>query len=150
MGDLFFILIYWIGYTIHYDLRYLLQIYHSLKNIGDAIPVEYIAIVMSAPFHTAIGKVHHRNFSHLIKDHVLATIGISNCQIGKVCFLGFRQDIQFIAVYYHSKGSDGSAAGGGSSELSEWQRSVCNAGVRTKAHTGNRNRMYGFCIGAVY
>ena len=38
------------------------------------------------------------------------------------------------------RGSDGSAAGGGYSDLSEWQRSVCNAGVYAKAHTGHRNR----------
>ena len=37
-------------------------------------------------------------------------------------------------------GSDQTAAGGGEREGSEWPRSVCNTGVRAKAHTGNRNR----------
>ena len=36
-------------------------------------------------------------------------------------------------------GSDATAAGGGSRELSEWQRSVGNAGVRAKESTGHRN-----------
>ena len=37
-------------------------------------------------------------------------------------------------------GSDGSAARGGRSDLSEWQRSVSDAGVRAKENTGHRNR----------
>ena len=37
-------------------------------------------------------------------------------------------------------GSDGSAAGGGRSDLSEWLRSVSDAGVRAKESTGHRNR----------
>ena len=38
------------------------------------------------------------------------------------------------------EGSEGSAAGGGSSDLSEWPRSVSDAGVRAKESTGYRNR----------
>ena len=38
------------------------------------------------------------------------------------------------------RGSDGSAAGGGYSDLSEWPRSVGDEGVRTKETTGHRNR----------
>ena len=37
-------------------------------------------------------------------------------------------------------GSDGSAACGGFSDLSDWQRSVNDAGVHAKESTGNRNR----------
>ena len=37
-------------------------------------------------------------------------------------------------------GSDGSAAGGGCSDLNEWQRSVGNEAAGGKAHTGHRNR----------
>ena len=40
-------------------------------------------------------------------------------------------------------GSDGSAACGGNSDLSEWPRSACNAGVRAKAHAGHRNGIWG-------
>ena len=38
------------------------------------------------------------------------------------------------------RGSDGSAAGGGKSDLSEWPRSVCNEVVHDETHTGHRNR----------
>ena len=38
------------------------------------------------------------------------------------------------------EGSEGSAAGGGRSDLSEWQRSVSDAGVCAKESTGHRNR----------
>ena len=37
-------------------------------------------------------------------------------------------------------GSDGSAASGRGSDLSEWLRSVSDAGVRAKESTGHRNR----------
>jgi len=37
-------------------------------------------------------------------------------------------------------GSDGSAARGGASDLSEWQRSVGDDGVRAEERTGHRNR----------
>lgn len=37
-------------------------------------------------------------------------------------------------------GSDRSAASGGCSDLSEWQRSTSNEGVRAKAIVGHRNR----------
>jgi hypothetical protein len=37
-------------------------------------------------------------------------------------------------------GSDGSAASGRGSDLSEWLRSVSDAGVRAKENTGHRNR----------
>ena len=37
-------------------------------------------------------------------------------------------------------GSEGSAARGRRSELSEWPGSACNAGVRGKAHAGHPNR----------
>ena len=36
-------------------------------------------------------------------------------------------------------GSDGSAAGGGKSDLSEWPRSAGDAGVRAKETAGHRN-----------
>ena len=38
------------------------------------------------------------------------------------------------------RGSDASAAGGRYSELSEWQRSVSDAGIPAKERTGHRNR----------
>ena len=41
-------------------------------------------------------------------------------------------------------GSDGSAAGGRESDLSEWQRSTSNEGVRAKAIVGHRNRIQAF------
>ena len=46
-------------------------------------------------------------------------------------------------------GSEGSAAGGRYSDLSEWQRSVCNAAVRGKAHTGHRNRKRPYRLAAI-
>ena len=38
------------------------------------------------------------------------------------------------------RGSEGSAAGGGESDLSEWQRSVSDAADSGKEITGYRNR----------
>ena len=40
-------------------------------------------------------------------------------------------------------GSEGSAAGGGRSDLSEWPRSTIDAGVRAKEKVGHCNGMKG-------
>ena len=37
-------------------------------------------------------------------------------------------------------GSDGSAAGGGNSDLSEWQRSADEEGLCAEVYAGHRNR----------
>ena len=47
----------------------------------------------------------------------------------------YRSSEALCSRYLSSRGSDGSAASGRASDLSEWQRSVCNAGAQSPRRT---------------
>ena len=54
-----------------------------------------------------------------------------------------HQPIAFPTERAKEVGSEGSAAGGGCSDLSEWQRSTIDAAVRGKERVGHRNSPHG-------
>ena len=54
-----------------------------------------------------------------------------------------QQSVAFPTEHAKEVGSEGSAAGGGCSDPSEWQRSTIDAAVRGKERVGHRNSPHG-------